>query len=98
MTENSQYWKRLPVGTLLRVRDEDAEKIVNKKEATYAPKSEWKELRNQENFSKKSLELIKKIRKFCKKKENFEKQKRNIKKEKKINSKENKEKKNRRNK
>ena len=52
-----------------------------------------KELRNQENFSKKSLELIKKIRKFCKKKENFEKQKRNIKKEKKINSKENKEKK-----
>ena len=52
-----------------------------------------KELRNQENFSKKSLELIKKIRKFCKKKENFEKQKINIKKEKKINSKENKEKK-----
>ena len=51
-TENSQYWKRVPVGTLLRVRDEDAEKIVTKKEATYAPKSEWKELRNQETTNK----------------------------------------------
>ena len=48
MKENSQYWKRLSPGTLLRVRDEDAEKIVNNKEAQYAPKSEWKELRDQE--------------------------------------------------
>ena len=46
--ENSQYWKRVPVGTLLRVRDEDAEKVVNNKEAKYAPKSEWKELRDNE--------------------------------------------------
>ena len=52
-----------------------------------------KELNHQKNFSKKSLELIKKIRKFCEKKKNFEKQKINIKKEKKINSKEHKEKK-----
>ena len=51
-TENSQYWKRVPIGTLLRVRDEDAENVVNKKEATYAPKSEWKELRNQETINK----------------------------------------------
>ena len=50
--ENSQFWKRAPIGTLLRVRDEDAEKVVNKKEATYAPKSEWKELRNQETTNK----------------------------------------------
>ena len=50
--ENSQYWKRVPIGTLLRVRDEDAEKVVHKKEATYAPKSEWKELRNQETTNK----------------------------------------------
>ena len=46
--ENSQYWKRVPVGTLLRVRDEDAEKVVSKNEATYAPKSAWKELRDNE--------------------------------------------------
>ena len=52
-TENSQYWKRVPVGTLLRVRDEDAEKVVNNHEATYAPKSEWKELRDKETNTKK---------------------------------------------
>ena len=52
MAENSQYWKRLPLGTLLRVRDEDAENVVNNKEATYAPKSEWKELRDQETDNK----------------------------------------------
>ena len=46
--ENSQYWKRVPIGTLLRVRDEDAEKVVNKQEATYASKSAWKELRDQD--------------------------------------------------
>ena len=50
--ENSQYWKRVPVGTLLRVRDEDAEKVVNNKEAQYAPKSEWKELRDNETTNK----------------------------------------------
>ena len=50
--ENSQYWKRVPVGTLLRVRDEDAEKVVNNKEAKYAPKSEWKELRDNETTTK----------------------------------------------
>ena len=52
VVENSQYWKRVPAGTLLRVRDEDAEKVVNKKEAIYTPKSEWKELRNQETTNK----------------------------------------------
>ena len=46
--KDSQYWKRVPVGTLLRVRDEDAVRIVNNKEASYAPKSEWKQLRDQE--------------------------------------------------
>ena len=52
MAKNSQYWKRLTPGTLLRVRDEDAEKVVNNKEAEYAPKSEWKELRDQETNNK----------------------------------------------
>ena len=31
IVENSQYWKRIPIGKLLRVRDEDAEKVVNNK-------------------------------------------------------------------
>ena len=50
--ENSQYWKRVPVGTLLRVRDEDAEKVVNNHEAKYVPKSEWKGLRDNETTNK----------------------------------------------
>ena len=33
---NTQNWKRLPLGTLLRVRDEDAKRMVDKKEAQYA--------------------------------------------------------------
>ena len=48
ITENSQYWKRTPVGTLLRVRDEDAAKVVDKHEAEYVPKAEWKKLRDNE--------------------------------------------------
>ena len=52
VVENSQYWKRVPVGTLLRVRDEDAEKVVKKNEAKYAPKSAWKELRDNETTNK----------------------------------------------
>ena len=55
IVENSQYWKRVPIGTLLRVRDEDAEKVVNNKEASYAPKSEWKELRDKETNNKEAL-------------------------------------------
>ena len=52
IAKNSQYWKRIPVGTLLRVRVEDAENVVNNKEADYAPKSAWKELRDQETDNK----------------------------------------------
>ena len=52
VTKNSQYWKRIPVGTLLRVRDEDAEKVVNKNEAEYVAKEEWKKLRDKETDNK----------------------------------------------
>ena len=52
ISKNSQYWKRVPIGTLLRVRDEDAEKVVNNNEATYASKSAWKELRDNETTNK----------------------------------------------
>ena len=48
IAENSQYWKRLPIGTLLRVRDKDAKKVVDNKEANYVPKEEWKELRDKD--------------------------------------------------
>jgi len=51
--KDSSYWKRVPVGTLLRVRDEDAEKVVNNNEAIYVSKGEWKKLRDQETETNK---------------------------------------------
>ena len=55
ISKNSQYWKRVPIGTLLRVRDEDAEKVVNNKEAQYVSKKEWKELRDKETNNKEGV-------------------------------------------
>ncbi len=48
ITQNSQYWKRIPIGTLLRVRDKDAKKVVDNNEAEYVSKAEWKKLRDNE--------------------------------------------------
>ena len=48
IAKNSQHWKQVPVGTLLRVRDEDARKVVDKHEAEYVRKAEWKKLRDNE--------------------------------------------------
>jgi len=53
LVENSQQWKRLKIGTLLRVRDKDAIRVVDRKEAQYVPKSEWKKLRNEETKTNK---------------------------------------------
>jgi len=53
IAENSQHWKRLPVGTLLRVRDEDARKVVENHEAEYVAKAKWKELRDEETKANK---------------------------------------------
>ena len=49
LVKNTNDWKRLPVGTLLRVRDEDATRIVKNKEGSYAPKSEWKKKKGKQN-------------------------------------------------
>ena len=48
VVENSQHWKKCPIGTLLRVRDEDARKVVEKHEAEYVAKAEWKKLRDND--------------------------------------------------
>jgi len=53
IVENSQHWKKCPVGTLLRVRDEDARKVVDKHEAEYVAKAEWKKLRDNETNNNK---------------------------------------------
>ena len=52
LTKNSQHWKQVPIGTLLRVRNEDARKVVEKHEAEYVPKAEWKKLRDNETITK----------------------------------------------
>ena len=62
IAENSQYWKRLAIGTLLRVRDEDAKKVVDNKEAGYVTKQEWKQLRDQEQETNKEANNAKKIK------------------------------------
>ena len=59
LIEDTMNWKRLPIGTLLRVRDEDAVRMVNNKEASYAPKSEWKELRDNETNNNKEKDNAK---------------------------------------
>ena len=59
IVENTQNWKRVPIGTLFRVRDEDAVRMVNNKEASYAPKSEWKELRDNETNNNKEKDNAK---------------------------------------
>ena len=53
VTKNSQHWKQVPIGTLLRVRDEDARKVVEKHEAEYVAKAEWKKLRDNETNNNK---------------------------------------------
>ena len=51
--ENTQYWKGASIGTLLRcLRDEDADRLVENKEAKYVSKSEWKKLRDNETNNK----------------------------------------------
>ena len=44
---DSTIWKRLPIGSLLRVRDYDARKVVDDHKAEYASKKEWKKQRDQ---------------------------------------------------
>ena len=53
IAKNSQHWKQVPVGTLLRVRDEDARKVEEKHEAEYVAKAEWKKLRDETNNNNK---------------------------------------------
>ena len=45
---DSTLWKHLPIGSLLRVRDHDARKVVDDHKATYASKEEWNKQRDKE--------------------------------------------------
>ena len=42
LVENSGEWRKMKIGTILRVNDKAAKKFVDANEAEYVPKSEWK--------------------------------------------------------
>jgi len=45
LVETNNEWRKLKLGTILRVNDKAAKKFVDAHDAEYVPKSEWK---NQE--------------------------------------------------
>ena len=45
LVETNNEWRKLKIGTILRVNDKAAKKFVDAHDAEYVPKSEWK---NQE--------------------------------------------------
>ena len=42
LVEDTQEWRKLAPGTILRVNDKAAKKFVDANHAEYVPKSEWK--------------------------------------------------------
>ena len=42
LVETSNEWRKLKLGTILRVNDKAAKKFVDANQAEYVPKSEWK--------------------------------------------------------
>ena len=42
LVEDSREWRKLKIGTILRVNDKAAKRFVDANEAEYVPKSEWK--------------------------------------------------------
>ena len=43
LVEDTQEWRKLAPGTILRVNDKAAKKFVDNGEAEYVPKSTWKQ-------------------------------------------------------
>ena len=43
LVETSSEWRKLKLGTILRVNDKAAKKFIDSNEAEYVPKSKWKE-------------------------------------------------------
>ena len=43
LVETNNEWRKLKIGTILRVNDKAARRFVDADEAEYVPKSKWKE-------------------------------------------------------
>ena len=52
LVETNNEWRKLNVGTILRVNDKAAARFVAANHAKYVPKSEWKEQENNNNKEK----------------------------------------------
>ena len=53
LVEDTQEWRKLAAGTILRVNDKAAKKFVDAGNAEYVPKSAWKEQENNNNTQNK---------------------------------------------
>ena len=53
LVEDTQEWRKLATGTILRVNDKAAKKFVDAGNAEYVPKSLWKEQENNKNTQNK---------------------------------------------
>ena len=49
LMENNGEWRKMKIGTILRVNDKAAKKFVDADEAEYVPKSEWKKQESKLN-------------------------------------------------
>ena len=49
LVETNSGWRKLSIGTILRVNDKAAKRFVDDKEAIYVPKSEWKKQEDKLN-------------------------------------------------
>ena len=49
LVEDSREWRKLKIGTILRVNDKAAKKFVDAHDAEYVPKSEWKKQEGKVN-------------------------------------------------
>ena len=53
LIENTQEWRKVRIGTILKVNDKAAKKFVDNGEAEYVPKSTWKGQENNKNTQNK---------------------------------------------
>ena len=49
LVRTNNGWRKLNIGTILKVNDKAAKRFVNDKEAEYVPKSEWKKQEDKLN-------------------------------------------------
>jgi|TARA_Y100000310_G_scaffold193280_1_gene193258 hypothetical protein len=47
LVETNNEWRKLEIGTILRVNDKAAKEFVDAHHAKYVPKSEWKKQENK---------------------------------------------------